>query len=79
MSYRKLKISKELRREWDALQKPKCPICGHGLVRHEYCGRESSVIALFRKRRGVRESVKGFYDKAFEWCEVAERGSGSYE
>jgi len=78
-SYRKLKISKELRKEWDALHKPKCPICGHSLVRHEYCGRERNVIVLFGKRRGSRESVKGFYDKASEWVEQSERGSGSYE
>jgi len=78
-SYRRLKISKEFRAEWDRLHKPKCPICGSELVRHEYCGMESSIIALFKKRRGARESVSGFYDKASDWCEVADRGSGSYE
>lgn len=78
-SYRKLKISKELRKEWDELHKPKCPICGHDLVRHAYYGRESSILAYFRKRRGSRESVKGVFDKASEWFELPERGSGSYE
>ena len=77
-SYRKLKITKELRKEWDKLHKPKCPICGSELVRHEYCGRKSDVVALFRKRRGYRESVEGFYDKVSDWCEAVERGSGSY-
>lgn len=77
-SYRRLEISKELRKEYDRLHKPKCPICGSDLVRHEYCSRDSDVIALFRMRRGAREPVKGFYDKASDWVELAERGSGSY-
>jgi hypothetical protein len=78
-SYRRLKLSKELRAEYDESHRQKCPICGSDLVRHEYCGRDDGIIALFRKRRGARESVKGFYDKASDWREVAERGSGSYQ
>jgi len=78
-SYRRLKISKELRAEYDEKHRKKCPICGSALVRHEYCGRDSRVIALFRKRRGARETVEGFFDKASDWVEVGERGSGSYE
>jgi hypothetical protein len=78
-SYRRLKISKELRKEYDERHRKKCPICGCDLVRHEYHGHEFFVIALFRKRLGARESVEGFFDKSSEWSEVAERGSGSYE
>ena len=79
VSYRRLKVSKELRAEYDEKHRKKCPICGSALVRHEYCGRDSNVIALFRKRRGARETVEGFFDKASDWVEVGERGSGSYE
>lgn len=75
-SYRRLKISKELRAEYDEKHKKKCPICGSELARHEYCGRDSSIIALFRKRRGARETVAGFFDKASDWVEVGERGGG---
>jgi len=77
-SYRRLKISKELRAEYDEKHKKKCPICGSKLIRHEYCGRDSRVIALFRKRRGARETVEGFFDNASDWVEVGERGSGGY-
>jgi hypothetical protein len=73
-SYRRLKLTKELRKEYDERHKQKCPICGSDLVRHEYCGHESDVIALFRKRRGARETVKGFFDRASDWVEVAKRG-----
>jgi hypothetical protein len=76
-SYRELKISKELRKEWDDLHKTKCPICGSDLVRHEYCGRKVDVIALFRKRRGTRESIKGFFDKASDWREIVKNYSGN--
>jgi len=78
-SYYKLKISKELMKEYFEGCGKKCPICGHDLVHHEYHGHESFVISLFRKRLGARERVEGFFDKASEWSEVAERGSGSYE
>lgn len=78
-SYKKLKIGKELRTEYDAMHRIKCPICGSDLARHEYCGRNLDIIAFFKKRRGARESMKGFYDKASDWVEVGERGSGSYE
>ena len=57
----------------------KCPICGSNLVRHEYCGRNLSIIAWFRKRRCARESVEGVFDSVSDWSEVVERGSGSYE
>jgi len=77
-SYRKLKVSKELRVEWNRLHRSKCPICGSDLVRHEYCGRNLDIISWFRKRRGARESVCGVYDNASDWSEVVERGSGSY-
>lgn len=72
-SYRKLKVSKELRKEWDRLRKSKCPICGSDLVCHEYCGKEHGIIALILKRRNLHESFKGFHDKASDWCEVGER------
>jgi len=49
------------------------------LVRHEYYGHAEEVVAWFRKRRSARETLAGIYDKASDWCEVAERGSGSYE
>jgi len=77
-SYRRMKLSAELKAEYDEKHRKKCPICGSALVRHEYCGRDSRVIALFRMRRGARESVKGFFDEASDWSEVAERGSDSY-
>jgi hypothetical protein len=77
-SYRKMKISKELRKAYDEKHRKKCPICGSDLVRHEYYGRNLSIIAWFRKRRSARESVEGVFDKASDWCEVVERGSGSY-
>jgi hypothetical protein len=77
-SYRALKLTKELRAEYDERHRKKCPICGSALVRHEYCGHDARVLALFRMRRGARESVKGFLDRASDWVEVGERGSGSY-
>ncbi len=78
-SYRKMKIPKELRKEYNEKHRKKCPICGSNLVRHEYCGRNLSIIAWFRKRRGARESVEGVFDRVSDWSEVVERGSGSYE
>jgi hypothetical protein len=78
VSYRKLRISKELRKEYYKRHGAKCPICGLALVRHAYHGHEGSIIALFRKRRGARERVDGFFDQASDWSEVPERGSSSY-
>ena len=74
-SYRKLKIDKALRKEYDVLHKPKCPICGSDLVRHEYRGRQASIIAWFRMRRGFRDSVKGVFDKVSDWSELSEKRS----
>jgi len=78
-SYRALKVSEKMRAEYEKEHKKKCPICGMPLVKHEFLGRNKDVIALFHKTRGSRESVRGFYDRIEDWCEVAERGSGSYE
>lgn len=74
-SYRKLKIDKELRKEWNREHGAKCPICGSDLVQHEYLGHDAQIISWFRKRRGARESVKGVLDNVSDWLE---RGSGSY-
>lgn len=78
-SYHKLQISKELRKEYDRKHRPKCPICGLPLVRHDYCGHKENIIALFSKRRGARESVEGFFDTASDWVEMPEWDSESYE
>lgn len=69
VSYRKLKISKELRKEWDKAHGLKCRICGLPYVRHGYCGHNVRIIALIKKRRGVHESVKRFFDRASDWKE----------
>jgi hypothetical protein len=71
-SYNKMKIPKALRVEYNEKHKAKCVICGSELVEHQYHGRDSYIIALFHKRRGARESIKGFFDKASEWSEVPE-------
>jgi len=78
-SYRKMKIPKEARKEYDKKHKPKCRICGSELIRHEYRGLNADVYAFFKKRRGAREKVESFFDKAKFWFESPERrGSGSY-
>jgi len=78
-SYRKMKISKEARKEYDAKRKPKCRICGSPLVRHEYCGRDLNVLAWFKKRRGAREKVESVFLPACDLVERPEKwGSGSY-
>lgn len=77
-SYRKLKISKELRKEYNEKHKCRCPICNGDLVRHDYHGRDARIIALFRKRRGAREYVEGFFDAVSDWSEVVESCSVNY-
>ena len=80
--YRKMKIPKEARREYDKEKKPKCRICGSELVRHEYCGCDPNVLAFFKKRRGAREKVEPFFGVGSVFVERPEAkkwGSGSYE
>jgi hypothetical protein len=78
-SYRKMKIPREARKEYDAKRKPKCRICGSVMVRHEYCGHDADILALMRKRRGAREKIGNFYGLAKDLRECPERwGSGSY-
>jgi len=78
-SYRKMKIPKEARKEYDAKRKPKCRICGSELVRHEYCGHDADVLAWFKKCRGAREKVEPFFGLASDFVERPEKwGSGSY-
>jgi hypothetical protein len=79
LSYRKMKIPKEARKEYDRKRKPKCRICGSVMVRHEYIGHDLSVLALFKKRRGAREKVEPFFLPACDLVERPEKwGSGSY-
>ena len=81
-SYRRMKIPKEARKEYDKERKVKCRICGSELIRHEYCGCDPNVLAFFKKRRGAREKVESFYGLASDFVEspeVRKWGSGSYE
>jgi len=78
-SYRKMKIPKEARKDYDRERKPKCRICGLPLIRHEYCGHDPNVIAWFKKRRGAREKVERFLGVASDFVERPEKwGSGSH-
>lgn len=81
-SYRRMKIPKGARKEYDAKRKPKCRICGLPMVRHDYCGRDLNILAWFKKRRGAREKVEPVFLPACDLVERPERskwGSGSYE
>jgi hypothetical protein len=78
-SYRKMKIPKEARKEYNEKRKPKCRICGSVMVRHEYCGHDLNVIAWFAKHRSAREKVERFFGLACDFVERPEKwGSGSY-
>jgi len=81
-SYRRMKVPKEARKEYNEKRKPKCRICGSLLVRHEYCGHDLNILAWFAKRRGAREKVERFFGLACDFVqrpEVRKWGSGSYE
>ena len=69
-SYRKLKLTKEMRKEYDDEHGVRCPICGSKLVRHGYSGKKKTVLVVFSKRRGSKELVKGFLDDACDWVEL---------
>jgi hypothetical protein len=80
-SYRRMKIPKEARKEYDKKRKPKCRICGSLLVRHEYRGHDLNILAWFSKRRGAREKVEWFFGLASDFVErpeIKKWGSGSY-
>jgi hypothetical protein len=79
-SYRRLKVDKKARKEYDKEHRVKCRICGSELVRHEYCGCDPNVKLFYRKVRGAREKVEPFFSPSCDWVERPERWrSGSYE
>ena len=78
-SYRKMKIPKEARKEYNEENKPKCRICGGKITPHVYVGHDPNVLALYKKVRGAREKVERVYSNACDLIRTRERGSGSYE
>jgi hypothetical protein len=68
-SYRRMKIPKAARKEYDEKKKPKCRICGGELTRHEYVGCNPVVLAWQKKRRGAREKVEPIFDRASDYVE----------
>jgi hypothetical protein len=84
VSYRKMKIPKEAREEYDEKRKPKCRICGMGYSRYGYVGHDAVILGLMKKRRGAREKVEPYFDWACDYVESPEPSrrrwcSGSYE
>ena len=78
-SYRRMKIPKEARKEYNEKRKPKCRICGLPVKVHDYIGRDLNVLAWFKKRRGAREKVEPVFLPACDFVERPERwGSGGY-
>jgi hypothetical protein len=78
-SYRRLKIPKEARKEYDKEHRVKCRICGSELVRHGYCGCDPNVMLFYKKVRGARERIEPFLVPIVDIVERPERcGSGSY-
>lgn len=73
-SYRRLKISRELRKEWDEKHGLKCSICGSKYVRLVYYGKDKDIIAFYKRSRTFRESFGSFFDDAENWKEFHSYG-----